>query len=403
MQINLMLAIDFTGSNGVATDPSSLHYLSSRRQNDYQATIEKVGSILAPFDSDGQIPAFGFGARFPNGQTSHCFNLNGLSSPECNGMPEVLHHYQSAVQNLQLYGPTNFSEFLTMSETVARSAAVTQENQEYYVLLVITDGVITDMQDTISTIVRASSEPLSIVIVGVGNADFDAMDVLDADDEPLRCPRTRRLMQRDIVQFVPYRDFRNAGTAALAEEVLREIPEQVIGFMRSKGIVPGGGWQPTASASAPSAGLAASADVDGGALVRTASGRLVQEQARRVAVADELYETETELSTADRELRRVRAQIASVGGNPVTHQGWLAIEKDAEWERRWCKIIISEEGATLHIAQQSATNDPSAASIEIPLAGPLGRVVARPWPKSRRAVAPFAFRYATAMCTSGCQ
>ena len=42
--------------------------------------------------------------------------------------------------------------------------------------------------------------PLSIVIVGVGNADFDKMDVLDADDTPLRCQRTRRVMQRDIVR-----------------------------------------------------------------------------------------------------------------------------------------------------------------------------------------------------------
>ena len=56
------------------------------------------------------------------------------------------------------------------------------------------------MQQTISSIVNASDLPLSIVIVGVGNADFDKMDVLDADDTPLRCQRTRRVMQRDIVR-----------------------------------------------------------------------------------------------------------------------------------------------------------------------------------------------------------
>ena len=49
----------------------------------------------------------GFGARFPNGQVSHCFNLNGQAAPECNGIPDVLHFYQQAVLNLQLYGPTN--------------------------------------------------------------------------------------------------------------------------------------------------------------------------------------------------------------------------------------------------------------------------------------------------------
>ena len=42
-----------------------------------------------------------------------------------------------------------------------------------------------DMQKTIDEIVAASKLPLSIVIVGVGKADFDAMETLDADEEPL--------------------------------------------------------------------------------------------------------------------------------------------------------------------------------------------------------------------------
>ena len=41
------------------------------------------------------------------------------------------------------------------------------------------------MNDTIDQIVRGSSLPLSIIIVGVGDADFTSMDRLDADDEPL--------------------------------------------------------------------------------------------------------------------------------------------------------------------------------------------------------------------------
>jgi len=37
------------------------------------------------------------------------------------------------------------------------------------------DGVITDMEQTVDRIVKASTLPLSIVIVGVGGADFSAM------------------------------------------------------------------------------------------------------------------------------------------------------------------------------------------------------------------------------------
>ena len=38
--------------------------------------------------------------------------------------------------------------------------------------MILTDGVINDIQNTIDEVVRGSDLPLSIVIVGVGNADF---------------------------------------------------------------------------------------------------------------------------------------------------------------------------------------------------------------------------------------
>jgi copine 5/8/9 len=64
-------------------------------------------------------------------------------------------------------------------------AEVSAYNQSYNILLIITDGVISDMPKTIDEIVRGSELPLSIVIVGVGDADFDSMETLDADTNPL--------------------------------------------------------------------------------------------------------------------------------------------------------------------------------------------------------------------------
>jgi len=42
------------------------------------------------------------------------------------------------------------------------------------------------MPDTIREIVNGSKLPLSIVIVGVGSADFESMVILDGDDSRLR-------------------------------------------------------------------------------------------------------------------------------------------------------------------------------------------------------------------------
>ncbi len=78
--------------------------------------------------------------------------------------------------------------------------------QSYYVLLILTDGVISDMPATRDAIVYASTLPMSLIIVGVGNADFTAMNVLDGDDGVLKGTRGNPV-RRDIVQFVPYREF----------------------------------------------------------------------------------------------------------------------------------------------------------------------------------------------------
>lgn len=82
---------------------------------------------------------------------------------------------------------------------------VSQFNQHYYTLLILTDGIINDLDPTIDQIVRGSGLPLSIIIVGVGKEDFSSMEVLDADDRPLFSKRLQKYMERDIVQFVPFR------------------------------------------------------------------------------------------------------------------------------------------------------------------------------------------------------
>jgi hypothetical protein len=83
LQLNLSVAIDFTGSNGVPTFPTSLHYLNPNKPNQYQSAIMAVGNILLDYDYDKMIPAFGFGAK-PKfnyysgmGGVSHCFPLSG--------------------------------------------------------------------------------------------------------------------------------------------------------------------------------------------------------------------------------------------------------------------------------------------------------------------------------------
>ncbi|KAG0335537.1 Copine-8 [Podila horticola] len=230
VQLNLVVAIDFTQSNGDPRHPQSLHYKNPSGENDYTRAIRSVGNILQCYDTDKKFPVYGFGGRV-NGAVSHCFALNGNPQyPEVDGVDGILAAYWHALQFAELYGPTNFAPVINQTAAICNQHRAGSA-EEYYVLLILTDGVITDMDNTVRAIVEGSRLGLSIIIVGIGNANFDNMNVLDADDEPLRA--NGKVMARDIVQFVPFRDFQVGafGNEALAEAVLAEVPDQFVSYM----------------------------------------------------------------------------------------------------------------------------------------------------------------------------
>uniref|UniRef100_H3CBV3 Copine-8 n=1 Tax=Tetraodon nigroviridis TaxID=99883 RepID=H3CBV3_TETNG len=240
-QLNFTVAIDFTASNGNPSQPTSLHYMNPYQLNMYAMALKAVGDIIQDYDSDKLFPAYGFGAKLPpDGKISHAFPLNSQAdNPNCVGIDGVLEAYFQSLRTVQLYGPTNFAPVISQ---VARCAAEVTDGSQYFVLLMITDGVISDMAQTKESVVNASSLPMSIIIVGVGPAEFDAMEELDGDD--VRVSSRGRFAERDIVQFVPFRDYIDRSgnqvlsMARLAKDVLAEIPEQVLSFMKSRGIGP---------------------------------------------------------------------------------------------------------------------------------------------------------------------
>ena len=83
-------------------------------------------------------------------------------------------------------------------------AAQPSARPKYSVLLILTDGCIMDMQPTLTALVNASGLPLSLLIVGVGQADFAAMEALDGDKLRIRAPDGRPAV-RDTVQFCELR------------------------------------------------------------------------------------------------------------------------------------------------------------------------------------------------------
>lgn len=132
-----------------------------------------------------------------------------------------------------LGGPTEFHPVIKEIKTRLRKAQEEKKNI-YYILLILTDGGIHDMRQTIDEIIECSELPLSIIIIGIGDGDFKNMEILDADDTPLYHSNGTSTYLRDIVQFVRFEEFRKDGkvnTGLLAEDVLKEVPDQFVSFM----------------------------------------------------------------------------------------------------------------------------------------------------------------------------
>ena len=142
----------------------------------------------------------------------------------------------------------------------------------------MTDGVYNDRQKTINAIVEASGLPLSIIIVGIGAADFERMEELDADEVPLVHSNGQK-MARDAVQFVPMRDFATLSPSALVSSVLAEMPGQIEEYFAMHNITP------PPPPSAPAIGAAASS-----ALPPFAPGS-VQEAAASIQLDDDSSES----------------------------------------------------------------------------------------------------------------
>ncbi|XP_052584028.1 copine-7 isoform X3 [Peromyscus californicus insignis] len=191
-QIHCTVAIDFTASNGDPRNSCSLHHINPYQPNEYLRALVAVGEVCQDYDSDKRFSALGFGARIPpKYEVSHDFAINfNPEDDECEGIQGVVEAYQNCLPKVQLYGPTNVAPIISK---VARMAAAEERTGE--------------------------------------------ASILDGDDGVLRSPRGEPAL-RDIVQFVPFRELKNASPAALAKCVLAEVPKQVVEYYSHKELPP---------------------------------------------------------------------------------------------------------------------------------------------------------------------
>jgi hypothetical protein len=137
-----------------------------------------------------QIPAYGFGDATTADKKVFPFFPD---SRPCAGFQEVINRYTEITPRVVLAGPTSFAPIIYQALEIVKQA------QSYHILLIIADGQVTSEADTVRAIVDASSFPLSIVVVGVGDGPFDMMEEFDDGLPQRKFDNVRSLRQHVLL------------------------------------------------------------------------------------------------------------------------------------------------------------------------------------------------------------
>jgi hypothetical protein len=154
----------------------------------------------------------------------HCFQCG--ASAEAQGVDGILKGYRDTfASGLIMSGPTDITQVIQAAG--ARAINTAEEKQAYTILVILTDGSVSDVEATANGLNQIQQAPLSIVIVGIGDGDFSDMSFLDEKGDG----------QRDIAQFVPFGEYAD-NMDSLTEATLNEIPGQLVDYFVSKDIQP---------------------------------------------------------------------------------------------------------------------------------------------------------------------
>ncbi|KAL3777699.1 LOW QUALITY PROTEIN: hypothetical protein ACHAW5_010337 [Stephanodiscus triporus] len=263
VNVDFCVAVDFTSSNGDPRVPGTLHYsicalcvinwilcaeasikprLDSNianyylfkrdgMMNDYEEAIAAFGSTIEMYSKNQEYRVWGFGAKY-DGEIRHIFQCGG--GRHVRGTQGALDAYRSVFEtDLTMSGPTIISEVLRAAAGRSqRFLTQTNTDMHYCILLILTDGIVHNLRDT-QQLVRSYRDrnlPLSVIVVGIGRADFTEFHQWDQSPPELR----------GRFKFVEFREHQ-IDPDNLPRNALMNVPHEVVDYYMARNIFPNEG------------------------------------------------------------------------------------------------------------------------------------------------------------------
>jgi len=178
LDIVMPIAIDFTLSNLNPHNPKSLHTFDLAN-NKYINTIKNFVKIIKDYASSKKFPVYGFGGILKESKdTNHCFYLNSGKEPYINHVDDIIINYEKRIKTIHFSNPTNIQYILKEIIQMAKKSKTESKSINYYTVLITTDGSFDDFNEAKNLFIDASKLPISIFIVGIGNAHFGKLEYI---------------------------------------------------------------------------------------------------------------------------------------------------------------------------------------------------------------------------------
>jgi hypothetical protein len=229
------IGVDFTGSNGDMSSPTSLHYKGSLTTPYYEA-IEGIVNIMGPYDSDGTLDISGFGACPSSSEKVSDYFLLPSSTEEKGASPTLhaLSSYVQAQHNVELGDRTLFAptleKWITEAWKVEQARKQGQKGKKYIIGILLTDGECDDLEECQQLLVAHEHFPFSVIFVGVGTSDFKRLQSLVATNQQPLKTKAGLTASRRMTTFVSYQEARKDGPFLLAKNLLASTTDQIEKF-----------------------------------------------------------------------------------------------------------------------------------------------------------------------------
>lgn len=219
-ECGIILGIDCTASN-IFTGKKSfgqrhLHDLSSRKLNFYERVISIMGGIVETFHSDGRFPVYIFGDEKTRDKRIRPLYQDSEGYDECYGAAHALAEYRKQIPKIVLSGPTSFKPLIEASIEIARY------KQQFQLLIIIGDGAVSNLSETIDSIVEASNYPIMIIMIGVGDGDFKQYP---KDPWYGMKKLMNEIPERRFINFYFHQYQKDMEPREFAKEVFAQIPQ----------------------------------------------------------------------------------------------------------------------------------------------------------------------------------